>query len=123
MTTIISECKYCKQEIQRSFLTIREAVLNSRTPVYCNDDHRRLYEEYRMQWSGKIPDYTIPTKHVREQWKKQKLIKFDPTMDICYLCRVKNKDCERIQSDFVIIPEGARFNKNGKICECPNFKL
>lgn len=123
MTTIVSKCKYCGKEIERTFLTVRDAVLNSRTPVYCNDDHRSLYEKQRMNWSGRIPDYTIPTKFNKETRKYQKAVKLDPTMDICAVCRVNNKDCERVQSDFIIIPEGARLNKNGKICECPNFKL
>lgn len=122
MTAIVSKCRYCGKEIEREFKTIREATLNSRIPVYCNEEHKELYNELKKQKAQCDLDFKcVPKKKVK--LIPQHRVKFDPTMDICAVCRVSNKDCERVQSDFVIIPEGARFNKNGKISECPNFKL
>lgn len=40
---------------------------------------------------------------------------------LCGYCKTSYKDCERMQSNFRVIPKGARFNNNGKIISCPKF--
>ncbi len=41
---------------------------------------------------------------------------------LCGYCKTSYKDCERMQSNFKVIPEGAKFNMKGKIVKCPKFK-
>ena len=122
MITIISKCKYCGKEIRRDFKTVREATINSRIPLYCNEEHKQLYSELKNKKSEYHPDFDCTPKK-QPKLKYTKRTSLDPTMDICAVCRRNYKECERIRSDFTIIPEGARFNKQGKICDCPNFTL
>lgn len=122
MVRILSTCRYCGEEIVRDFKTIRDATLNSRISVFCNAGCEENYKELKREKSRLHPEYSIPRKQIKKIQPKRK-IKFDPTMDMCAVCRIPNNKCERILSDFTILPEGARVNDNGKICECPNFKL
>ena len=42
---------------------------------------------------------------------------------LCATCRVIYKNCERMQSDFRIIPEGAHYNAKGVLTVCPKYKV
>lgn len=41
---------------------------------------------------------------------------------LCTTCKVSYKDCERMRSNFRIIPKGAHYNSRGIIVECPKYK-
>ncbi len=43
-------------------------------------------------------------------------------VDLCATCKIPYKECERMQSEFRIIPKGARYNERGKLVECPKYK-
>lgn len=57
-----------------------------------------------------------------KKYEEQRRQKEYAANGLCAYCRTSYKDCERMQSNFRIIPKGARFNNNGKIIECPKFK-
>lgn len=53
---------------------------------------------------------------------KKKSSKKTSTEPLCTTCKVSYKDCERMQSNFTILPEGAHYNSNGVLCECPKYR-
>ena len=52
--------------------------------------------------------------------KKKKLADYIAKNGCCGICCTPYSDCERMQSEFRIIPKGARY-KDSKIVECPKF--
>ena len=40
---------------------------------------------------------------------------------ICAICKTSYADCERMQSDFRVLPKGAHYNNQGVLVECPKF--
>lgn len=41
---------------------------------------------------------------------------------ICATCRTSYTNCERMRSNFRIIPKGAKFNEKGILIECPKYR-
>lgn len=114
MTAIVSNCRYCGQEITRIFKDLTEAVLNSRQSVFCNEEHKRLFQEgVRLE---KVIFKFKP------QQQKPKQIEIRSGIDICSFCKVHYKDCLRMQSGFKEVPEGSQFDELGKLIHCPNFR-
>ena len=45
-----------------------------------------------------------------------------PNESLCATCRVCYANCERMKSNFRILPEGAHYNNKGILVECPKYK-
>lgn len=60
----------------------------------------------------------------RERAKKEKSEKVKPKEgeQLCATCKVSYKDCERMQSNFRILPKGAHYNSAGVLTVCPKYK-
>lgn len=60
----------------------------------------------------------------RERAKKEKAEKVKPKEgeQLCATCKVSYKDCERMQSNFRILPKGAHYNNMGVLTVCPKYK-
>lgn len=66
---------------------------------------------------------------VYKQWKQtdderqaqKKMDDYVKENGCCGICTTSYKDCERMQSEFRIIPKGAKY-VNSKIVQCPKFK-
>lgn len=57
---------------------------------------------------------------IEEMLKKERDNK--PKEALCTTCKVPYKQCERMQSNFRILPEGAHYNENGALIICPKYK-
>ena len=44
-----------------------------------------------------------------------------PSENLCATCKVSYKDCERMQSNFRILPKGAHYDKKGMLVVCPKY--
>lgn len=44
------------------------------------------------------------------------------TTALCADCRVSYKDCERMQSEFRVLPKGAHYNNKGILVICPKYQ-
>ena len=56
-----------------------------------------------------------------ERAEQKKLDDYIKENGCCGICTTSYKDCERMQSEFRVIPKGARY-VNSKIVQCPKFK-
>lgn len=56
-----------------------------------------------------------------ERAEQKKLDDYIKENGCCGICTTSYKDCERMQSEFRIIPKGAKY-VNSKIVQCPKFK-
>ena len=56
-----------------------------------------------------------------QQEQKKQLDDYIKENGCCGICTTSYKDCERMQSEFRVIPKGAKY-VNSKIVQCPKFK-
>lgn len=64
--------------------------------------------------------YNKQIKQKANEDRNQRLQDYIAKNGMCAICNVSYKDCERMQSDFRIIPKGAKYIDN-KIKVCPKF--
>ncbi len=81
----------------------------------CED---KLTLQHRQQRKKQARERELKKK-VQEHKKTQKI---KQTMSLCSICKTSYKDCERMQSEFRIIPKGAHYNSQGILTVCPKFK-
>ena len=54
--------------------------------------------------------------------KRKKKKEAEENTPLCASCKVSYADCERMQSNFRIIPKGAHYNSRGILRECPKYR-
>ena len=57
-----------------------------------------------------------------EERNKKKEAEFSQSVDLCATCMTPYKECERMSTNFRMIPEGAHYNENGRLSVCPKYK-
>ena len=125
-TTIVLKCKVCKRKFKKTYPNIEEltcAVRNQTLPLFCSKDCAVVYSEAEKAHIEAVQK----AKHKKTQAEGKKAngnttSKSVKGTDICATCKVSYKDCERMQSNFRILPEGAHYDANGVLTTCPKFK-
>ena len=109
-------CKVCGKE----FIVHKEKPVYPETlPKCCSDECRREASRFGGIKGGQVSQ---AGKQKREELLAKEKRREYLTNGLCAYCRTSYTDCERMQTEFRVIPEGARFNRSGKIIECPKFK-
>lgn len=91
----------------RSTALSKEKIPGTYAPVIAESSHKpSIEDQIRARYRG----------------KKSVIQKPKCSTSLCATCKVSYKDCERMQSGFRILPEGAHYNSEGILVECPKFK-
>lgn len=121
---ITLKCRNCGKEFMiHSDKKISEYSL----PKHCSPECRKAYTSkitsLRAEQKRKEAE-ELHKKYVNRQAKidKIKQLKEYNENGLCGYCKTPYKQCERMQTQFRVIPEGAQFNMNGKIIKCPKFR-
>ena len=123
-------CKNCKPKVDDD-----NYYIHTQTCIICNK-LRQQKSIYPIKGDFK-PYYVCSDECARKyklikQRKKQlenKLMNPVPPkprskngISLCSTCKTSYKDCERMQSEFRIIPKGAKYNSHGRIVTCPKYR-
>ena len=112
---VVCTCAVCKKSVT---LNVKQSELDRftmdmvgpfATKIFtCSKKCKSIYLAHQKQ------------KAAIQQQKKEK-----PTEPLCMTCKTSYKKCERLQSDFRILPKGAHYGSGemaGKVVSCPKFK-
>lgn len=77
--------------------------------LYCSDACRKISWEKERELAKSLKRASASNK------------KSLPDKNLCATCKTCYKDCERMQSEFRIIPKGARYNDHGMLIQCPKY--
>lgn len=107
------QCATCGHE---TLLELPENKINSIDPFhwYCNEECKKKALEKRLKGINK--KIKLGNKPNNNQTHKK-----NDVTQICASCKTSYKNCERMTSDFRIIPKGAHYNNNGILISCPKF--
>lgn len=111
---ITCTCKNCGKEF-----TIHKDKYIYKLPVACSDECRKEINKAATTARAIEKRKNNKAQLKYERIKQQKLFKEN---GLCAYCKTPYKDCERMQTNFRVIPKGAKFNMDGKIIKCPKFK-
>lgn len=109
-------CNVCKSS------RFVEVKLPYNTSTYiCSDECREKYKKLQKHRNEE------DQRHIATILKRRQTTKTGNKNDkehtpLCADCKISYKDCERMQSEFRIIPKGARYNKYGVLTVCPKYK-
>lgn len=110
--TIKCKCKQCGKIYDEVFKNKVDAQYSVRLITsLCSP-------ECRSKYNDKI------SKQRKAEAAKKKAAKAarKPGEPLCATCKVSYKDCERMKSNFRILPEGAHYDDKGILVECPKYK-
>ena len=91
---------------------VRTNPLDACCSEKCKTKYGSFLERKKKKESS---DITKTLQKAREDRQK-------PSEALCTTCKVPYKQCERMQSNFRILPEGAHYNKDGVLTICPKYK-
>ena len=92
-------------------------------PKACSVECRKELNRAGTKKAAEMARYHAEKRQkAEEEHNKKKKLELFSKNGLCAYCKTSYKDCERMQSNFRIIPNGAKFNDNGKIITCPKFK-
>lgn len=102
-------CLVCHQTCEKPAYLRRNFTKpkSSQNLPICSDRCLQIYNKKEQEY--KATEY------------QKRLSDYIQTNGMCSICTVPYTDCERMQSNFRIIPKGARYI-DGKIQECPKFQ-
>ena len=98
--------------------------------VICKKSRKK---KYKLPIRGKLKPYYLCSEECKKEYKLRKQQQAEqiinagiekPKKDeaLCTTCKVSYKDCERMQSNFRILPEGAHYNDKGILTVCPKYQ-
>ena len=109
-------CKVCG----KAFVVHKDKpVFPDTLPKCCSAECRKEASRLGGQKGARVTHANnVKRREERSDTKKREYL----TNGLCAYCKTSYADCERMQTEFRVIPKGARFNRAGKIIECPKFK-
>ncbi len=113
-------CKVCGKEylVHKDKPTKPEML-----PKCCSNECRKLLQIEGGKKGSEVVRKSIDVRKLQRQQDAESKKKRDIISNgLCSYCKTNYTDCERMQSEFRVIPKGARFNNSGKIIKCPKFK-
>ncbi len=117
-----NDCKVAYQKEYGRFMALDKTELSPMqtfTCEYCGKTYQARHEYQGHCCSSTC--LTLLTKKTKEQKAKQDLLKAIANQGMCSLCRTSYTSCERMSSNFTLVPKGAKYF-SGKILCCPKFK-
>lgn len=107
-------CSQCGREYIQAYKDTVQAFLDKDEHHFCTKDCRKKYfDEMRREAKRQ-------TREEREA-AAAKAAERAPDEPLCATCRTPYKQCERMKSDFRILPEGAHYDNKGILVECPKY--
>ena len=81
----------------------------------CSDKCRKFVQErnIRLRQQAKVAQKEAKLRKKKEQ--EQRIVE---TMSLCATCKVPYKECQYMQTNYVVLPKGAHMDSRGKIVEC-----
>lgn len=116
------ECPVCHRRWIKTYINPTKDGLSK--PVVCSKACAGVFAKRLVKEKAEKERLLAEAARHTEEEKKQKELReqIRKEIDLCASCKVSYKDCERMQSEFRVIPEGARYNERGKLVECPKYK-
>lgn len=108
------KCSECGKVFEKVYKDKDYAYQAVHTPGihFCSDECTKAYRNRnKAKMKAKIK---------ADEEKKE--VQFREAVDLCATCTTPYKQCERMSSNFRIIPEGAHYNDKGKLAICPKYK-
>lgn len=112
------KCANCGKEIERTFRNHKDYVIYASSVNFCSNECGMEFREKQRREQEFEKEFQESIKSFRKNGKKTK----PSVVPLCTTCKTSYKDCERMQSEFRILPEGARLNMEGQVVKCPKFK-
>lgn len=109
----IEICTYCEKQF--------ETISSGKEIQFCSDECKKKYWD-RIKEERKAADQKFKQKNIAEMNDKlsKKEKEYIEKNGLCPMCRTSYRDCERMQSNFRLSPEGASF-KGSVIVQCPKY--
>lgn len=112
------KCLVCGKEFKEEYKDSKYAITHRLIYPTCSKEcemqfRKKCQEEYKEQQRQKRIDKELEKKKAKEPKKGEQL---------CTTCKVSYRDCERMRSNFRVLPEGAKYNNKGVLTVCPKYK-
>ena len=107
-------CSQCGREYIQTYRDNIAAILDKDDHHFCTQDCKKaFFDDMRRKAKQEIQE--------AKQRAAEKEAENDANEPLCATCKVSYKECERMQSNFRILPEGAHYNNNGILVTCPKY--
>ena len=106
------KCNQCNKIFTETYKNEIDAYIDQRNYHFCSKDCRSTF-------------YNALREQRKKEEAKQKADKvtLSPGESLCATCKVSYRDCERMRSNFRIIPKGAHYSNKGILVECPKYRV
>ena len=113
------ECPVCHKKWIKTYTgNFKDSDLTK--PVVCSQKCAKVFgERLAKKLAEKKRQVDLFQK---EQETEKGAFKVKDEADLCATCRVPYKECVRMQSEFRVLPDGARYNEKGKLVTCPSYR-
>lgn len=119
--TKIEVCSCCGKRVEKEYLTLPPVTDNWYCSEECKERHKELHVKRAMQASLEdVIRAKYKKKYPNNDKKAQKPVPCEK--QLCESCKTPYKECERMQSSFRILPEGAHYNNKGILTVCPKYR-
>ena len=102
----------CNRECKQAYLERQDELKRAQLAK----DKARKEAERRRKAEEAVKE--LERQRLLEQTRKEK----EESTPLCASCRTPYSDCERMQSEFRVIPKGAHYNSRGVLRICPKYK-
>ena len=104
-------CRNCMQTYKQTHKTVPMRPVKQKPPISYSEQTKKALQAFKEKQAHQIP---------AEQRKQQMQDDYVRENGLCSICKTPYPDCERMQSNFRIIPKGAHY-KDNKIMICPKY--
>lgn len=105
-------CPICKQKREVHYEKNKDTNITVRP---CSKECMDRYITYKKKQDA-IKKAEIKKKEMEKQEQNK------PQEALCASCKTPYKQCERMQTNFRVLPKGAHYNENGILTICPKYK-
>ena len=126
---ITKECEYCKKPFSAPSDSDKHFCSKE---CYMAAIKGGWKSERTLRWQANIKKNQEQRQQEREKAKRErkekiqaeryKPHKLEEGEQLCATCNVSYKDCERMQTNFRVLPKGAHYNDKGVLTVCPKYK-
>lgn len=109
--TIELTCAYCKKPFYNTYNNSIDAEIARKHDNYCSKECRSKHFD-AVSRQKKIDQKAIVKARKSER---------SPDEPLCATCKISYKDCERMKSNFRLLPKGAHYSDKGVLVECPKY--
>ena len=109
------KCDNCNKIFYKTYSNDADAYIDSANHHFCKKACRDAYLD-------KVCKAAKAEKQKAKEAALQKKSQRKDNEPLCTTCKVSYKNCERMQSNFTILPRGAHYNSNGIVVECPKYR-